>query len=84
MLHVPLVFEDAQVCAHGAVTRRVWEVLQHLCGRGFPLPVENVHDLPLAAAELMRGWVSHGGRLWYREAVRVGRDRGYIGPAEAC
>src|SRR5690606_25195511 len=52
---VPLLFQDAEHGPDGRVARRVRKALHHLGGGGPFEAVDDVHDLPLAAAEVDRG-----------------------------
>src|SRR5207249_9327355 len=49
---VPLVLENPQHRANGRVARRVRERLLHVGRRGAPVLIQNVEDLPLAAAQI--------------------------------
>ena len=51
---VPFFLEHAQLGADGGVGRLAGEVGHHLGDRRPPAPVQDVHDLPLAAAEMRR------------------------------
>ena len=51
---VPFLFEHAQHRTHGRVSRRVLHALAHFGSRRLPALVEDVHDLPLAAAQSTR------------------------------
>jgi hypothetical protein len=53
--HVSLVLEDAQQRADGGVAGRNRHPRPHVGGRGPSRAVEDVHDLPLALAEM--SWV---------------------------
>ena len=50
--HVALVFEDAQHRAHGRIAGRIGEPVEDLRGGRAAAAVQDVHDLPLAAAEV--------------------------------
>ena len=49
--HVAFFFQHAQHGAHGRITGRIRHGLPHLRGRSLTALVEDVHDLPFAAAQ---------------------------------
>jgi hypothetical protein len=51
MLQMLLVDQNAQQRADRRVARRICDLFVDLSGRGFAEPVDDLHDLPLAAAE---------------------------------
>ena len=59
---IALGLEVPQHAAHGRVTRRVGQLLEHLDGAGAAEAVDDLHDLALAAAERAEGVVYHRGR----------------------
>src|SRR3954463_1590937 len=59
---VPLGLEVAKHATHGGVTYLFRQRLLHFCGRCATGLVQDIHDLPLAAAELVeRMTIGHGG-----------------------
>src|SRR5205814_7730146 len=57
---VALLFEDGQEGADGGPARRVGQGGPHLRGRGLAPGVDDVEDLPLAAAEVLFRPCGHG------------------------
>src|SRR5215469_353512 len=58
MADVALLFQHAQHGAHGRVAGGIVHSLAHFGGGGLAVAVEDVHDLPLAAAQLVG--LAHG------------------------
>ena len=54
-----LLFEQPQHGPDGRIARRVWKVLRHLRGGGLTALIHDVHDLPLAAAQVNVGLLAH-------------------------
>src|SRR5213593_1339284 len=52
MTQMPFLLEHPQERAHGGITRRIRELIEHLGGGGTAGPVDHVHDLPLPTAQL--------------------------------
>ena len=59
MPQVPLLFQDAEKGANGGLAGRVVQVGQDLGRRGLAAAVDDLHDLPLTAAEAGSGWANH-------------------------
>jgi hypothetical protein len=51
---VSFLLEDAELRAHGRVARVALQIAHHLARRRTPAAVEDIHDLALAAAQLVR------------------------------
>jgi hypothetical protein len=51
---MPLFLENAQKSADGSARRRIRQLPQHLAGRRLPVGIDDIHDLSLAPAQLLR------------------------------
>src|SRR5262245_38299624 len=65
MLEVALLLEDPEHRADRGFGRRLGEALRDLGDGRFPEPVDGVHDLPLAAAQMARQIrrISHAAKI---------------------
>src|SRR6266550_890149 len=59
MTEMAFFLEHAQERAHGGITRRIRELIEHLGGGGTAGPVDHVHDLPFPTAQLRVRFFGH-------------------------
>jgi hypothetical protein len=56
---VSLVFQDSQQRAHRGIARGLWQPFLNLGGRCPPALKQQVHDLPLTAAQISKQALCH-------------------------
>src|SRR5882672_12128689 len=59
MTQMPFLFEHPQQRAHGGITRRIRELIEHLGGGGAAGTIDHIHDLPLPTAQLQVRFFGH-------------------------
>src|SRR5262245_45030984 len=78
MPNVPLLLEHSELCANRGRIRFAGQLLHHLVYRGAAAPVEDVHDLPLAAAENGMDCFWHGSYFYSETAIKIADRSGDV------